>query len=86
VAVCESQLNQFAPDSSPSPCASVLQLSLKKAVGGIKAGAAPPLMISEVEHLGSEARYLTPCVPLQGHKPQGHIPAAHVCQGKTPIT
>lgn len=35
-------------------------------MGGIKAGVASPLVISEMEHLGSEAHYLTPSVSLQG--------------------
>lgn len=57
----------FCTQLSTPHCALVLQLStLWKEMGGIKAGVAPPLMISEMEHLGSEAHYLTPSDSLQG--------------------
>lgn len=71
-AVIKSQLKHFAPSSSSPTVPWVYNSPLcenekkKKKVWGSKAGVASPLMISEMEHLGSEARYLTPRVSLQG--------------------
>lgn len=86
MATTESQLNHSALDPPSLLCFSFTTLLSLKRSGRIKVGAAPPLVISESKHLGSEVHYLTPSAPLQGHKPQGHIPAAHLCQGKTLLT
>lgn len=67
VAVLKSQLKHSAPSSSPPTVPWFYSSPLcEKKWEESRLGVASPLMISETEHLGSEAHYLTPSASLQG--------------------
>lgn len=86
VAVMESHLNQFALNSSSCLVPQFYYSPLsKKNWEESRLVLHLPLWSQKQSIWAVRPHYLTPSVPLQGHKPQGHIPAARVCQGKTPL-